>query len=224
MKYLSAIFDMDGLLLDSERVAMECFLQACRQCGFEASPDVYMQTIGVNVQQSNEILSAGYGADFPCAEVRKIWAHSYREKVLQGDISLKPGVHSLLDSLQAADISMAVATSTVKALAELKLEKAGLLHYFKTVTGGDQVEQSKPFPDIYLLAAASVNTPAQACLAFEDSNAGVKAAVSAQMKVFQVPDLIEPTAEVLALGHKVIRSLQDFSLAELENHLLEEKQ
>jgi beta-phosphoglucomutase-like phosphatase (HAD superfamily) len=104
---------------------------------------------------------------------------------------------------------MAVATSTRTKRATEKLGDAGLLDYFKIVIGGDQVEQGKPDPEIYLKAASALSSAPSRCLALEDSANGVKAAVAAGMTVVQIPDLVPPSDELLQLGHIVLSSLAD---------------
>lgn len=154
-----------------------------------------------------------YGADYPA--VHQAWRERYNAIVLHQAIPVKDGVIELLDWLKANQIPAAVATSTKKEVAGIKLKLAKLDHYFDHFTTGCEVEHGKPAPDIYLLAAQRLGITPEHCLAFEDSNNGVKAAVSAKMITYQIPDLTEPDADILALGHQVAPSLQQV-LAELQ--------
>ncbi|EGQ9935487.1 HAD family hydrolase, partial [Vibrio vulnificus] len=124
-------------------------------------------------------------------------------------IPVKEGVIALLEWLKAHQIPAAVATSTQKDVALVKLKLAGLDHYFESITTGCEVTHGKPDPEIYLLAASRLNVPPAQCLAFEDSNNGVRAAVSANMMTYQIPDLVEPCEEVIAFGHRISPSLAE---------------
>src|SRR5207253_2615312 len=114
-----------------------------------------------------------------------------------------------LDHLDSLQIPVAVATSTKSARAMQKLGDAGIGGRFKAVIGGDQVENSKPHPDIYLKAAAALGVLAEKCLALEDSENGVRSAFSAGMTVIQVPDLVEPSEALRSLGHVILGSLRE---------------
>lgn len=117
------------------------------------------------------------------------------------------GVHNLLDYLHASGIPTAVATSTNTDHALHKLEQSGILHRFTTITGGDQVANGKPAPDIYLKAAKSIDANPLSCLALEDSPNGVRAAIAAGMHVIQIPELVEPDEALRSLGHTVLGDL-----------------
>ena len=209
-RFKALIFDMDGLLLDSERIALKTFLAACESAGFVPQSSVYLNCIGCNAEKSREILLNGYGPNFPYEEVMSHWDKNYAEQAFLKKVPLKPGVNNLLASIAAHGLPMAVATSTALDKATLKLKNAHILHYFKFIVAGDQVRQSKPHPEIYLKAAEKLEIRPEHCLALEDSDNGVKAAFAAGMTVFQVPDLVAPADEVKALGHKIINSLQGF--------------
>ena len=203
----AAIFDMDGLLLDSETICLNTFIEACKEVGYDADIAVYLQGIGCNQERSKQILIEGHPADFPYTEIKKIWHQLYVAEAYDKPVPLMPGVISLLEKLTRANIVLAVATSTSYELAVKKLENANILHYFGVVVGGDQVEQSKPFPEIYLKAVGLLNCPVSQSIAFEDSVNGVRAALDAGIEVVQVPNLIAPSAEVISWGHQIVDSL-----------------
>ncbi len=209
MKYQAAIFDMDGLLLDTERIALNTFIEACRACYFEPDIDVYMRCIGTIGEKTREILTAGYGRDFPYTAVEKIWSEKYERAITDNSIPLKLGVMDLLDYLKQSRVKMAVATSTEYERACKKLHGTGVGHYFKIIVGGDQVEKGKPDPEIYLKVAGLLNEEPTNCLVFEDSDNGVLSAHKAGMNVIQVPDLKEPSDAVINLGHPILPSLRD---------------
>ncbi|MGL6056246.1 MAG: HAD family hydrolase, partial [Vibrio metschnikovii] len=118
------------------------------------------------------------------------------------------GVIELLEWLKRHHIPTAVATSTQKEVAIIKLRLAKLDHYFDSLTTGCEVVNGKPDPEIYLLAAQRLSVDPQQCLAFEDSNNGVRSAMAAKMHTFQIPDLVEPNDSIRALGHHIRPSLQ----------------
>ncbi|MCD1191014.1 haloacid dehalogenase [Vibrio cholerae] len=207
MKFQAAIFDMDGLLLDTERVCMRVFQEACTACGLPFQQEVYLSVIGCNAKTINGILSQAYGEDLP--RLHNEWRQRYNAVVMHEAIPHKDGVIALLEWLKARSIPIAVATSTQKEVALIKLQLAGLDHYFANITTGCEVTQGKPHPEIYLLAAERLGVEPQQCLAFEDSNNGIKAAMAAQMQAFQIPDLVKPSPEVIALGHPICTSLNE---------------
>ncbi len=118
---------------------------------------------------------------------------------------------------EGSSIPAAVATSTNKDVAEIKLRLAGLDQYFDHITTGCEVSHGKPHPEIYLLAASRLGVDPKLCLAFEDSNNGVRSAIAASMQTYQIPDLVEPCAEVKALKPIIRRSLLDV-LSELKQN------
>lgn len=212
INFQAAIFDMDGLLLDTERVCMGVFEEACVTLALPFYRETYLNIIGRNAAGIREIFLEAYADN--CDAVIAEWRTRYHEIVENKAIPVKPGVIELLEWLQAQQIPMAVATSTANPVAQTKLELAGLDQYFSAVATGCEVSQGKPNPEIYQLAASRLNIDAKACLAFEDSNNGVRAAVAAEMFTYQIPDLVEPCQEVRLLGHRILPSMHSV-LAEL---------
>ena len=205
MNYKAAIFDMDGLLLDTERVCMRVFKQACQTVNLPFYEDVYFSIIGRNSAGSEKIFREVYGDDLP--KLHAEWSATYNAIVCHQAIPIKDGVVALLEWLKANNVPMAVATSTRREIATIKLRLAGLDHYFDHLTCGCEVSNGKPDPEIYLLAASRLGIEASQCLAFEDSNNGVIAAVAANMHTFQIPDLVEPSDDIIALGHTIEPSM-----------------
>ena len=212
MKFEAAIFDMDGLLLDSERLCMECFLESCRSMSFEADPAIYIDCIGSNIDRTKEILIEGYGDSFPYDEIQSLWKRLYLKEVNKKPIPLKLGAKELLGKISDFGIPIGIATSTPYDLALIKLKNSGIFKYFKFVVAGDQVSKSKPDPEIYLTAANKHKVGVEQCIAFEDSENGVRAAYSAGVTVIQVPDIVKPTDKLKSLGHKIVDSLCDVEL------------
>lgn len=209
MNYRAAIFDMDGLLLDTERVCRQAFRDACQSLSLPFLDDVYLNIIGCNAQGIKEVICEGYGPDLDYLQLRTEWMNRYHPIVKYQPIPVKKGVIKLLQWLKMNEIPIAVATSTHKELAITKLKLAGLFDYFQLICNGCEVTNGKPSPDIFLLAAERLNIAPELCLAFEDSSNGVRSAVSAGCQVYQVPDLVTPCENISALGHNICDSLEE---------------
>lgn len=205
----AVIFDMDGLLLDSESIALSTFVASCRECDFEPDLEVYYQCIGTTYSRAKEILLEGYGKGFPLEPITRLWQEKYAEQQLHGVIPLKTGALSLVRYVGSKGLRKVVVTSTYKEFALKKLGNAGILTYFEWVLTGDEIAHPKPDPEIYLAACRRLDEKPADCLALEDSDAGVLAAFNAGLMVVQVPDLLEPTGKVRSLGHKIVKSLSE---------------
>lgn len=204
------VFDMDGLLLDTERIARRAFCEACREAGWpDPDLDIYARCIGGTGADEGAILRAGYGPDFPWGAVRDGWRRRYHERVEHRSVPVKPGAAELLSYCVESGLPCALATSTRAALAQRKLSLAGLDGYFPIRVTGDMVRRGKPDPEPYLAAAERLGARPERCWAFEDSANGVRSAWAAGFEVFQVPDLVEPVPELRRLGHTVLESLYD---------------
>jgi HAD superfamily hydrolase (TIGR01509 family) len=208
-KYQAAVFDMDGLLLDSERIALKTFISACNEYGFDPDVEVYYRCIGSNDIKTRQILIEGYGEQFPYEKIAKQWHNKYESEAENHPFPLKPGVNELLTLLEKQEIKIACATSTRHASAERKLANAGLLPYFDFIVGGDEIIKCKPDPEIYLKSCQKLGALPAECLALEDSDNGVLSAFAAGMQVVQVPDMLQPAEKVRALGHCIVSSLID---------------
>lgn len=206
MKYTAAIFDMDGLLIDSERPALAAFQATCNHFGMGDNFALYARILGTNQTTTRQILSKSLAAHIDQEEFLGVFENRYHDSIKDG-VPLMKGVINLLDFLDSSRIPVAVATSTDTDRAVAKLEKTGILHRFVTLTGGDQVTRGKPAPDIYLKAAKSLNIDSPQCIALEDSPNGIKSAVSAGMHAIQIPQLVQPDEELLSLGHQVFKDL-----------------
>lgn len=205
----AVILDMDGTLLDTERVALWTFEATCVQFDLPIKLDAYFRCIGHRGEETRGILKQHYGEAMPVQAFFRAWEERYVEHAVKRPVPVKAGAVELLSYLRKHEISAAVATSTVTHSARTKLASAGLLDYFVDVIGGDQVTRSKPEPDIYFHARSRVADEDTPCWAIEDSEAGVRAAHAAGLVVFQIPDLQRPSADLLVLGHRVCDSLHD---------------
>ncbi|WP_101926298.1 MULTISPECIES: HAD family hydrolase [Luteimonas] len=203
----AVLFDMDGLLLDSERVILECLQTAATGQGIDIAPDWWLQMIGQTDAVCRALLGARIGP--AAADALLDDGHARYIAIAEAGVPHRPGVVALLALLARHDVPRAVATSTRTPLAQRKLGAAGLLPYFDVVCTSSDVARPKPAPDVYLLAAARLGIAPAQCLVLEDSPTGVRAALAAGMTVIQVPDLVEPDDGVRALGHRIVGSLDE---------------
>ncbi|MGC2462401.1 MAG: HAD family phosphatase [Steroidobacteraceae bacterium] len=203
--FTAAIFDMDGLLLDSERVIMQAWLESAEEEGLILSQPDFLFVVGCAAEESYAQLTkllGGHGS-FQSVRDRARAKLTARSGVV---FPLKPGALQLLALLRQRGVPCAVASSTYVHEVRRRLAKVGVLDFFQAVAGGDEVSRSKPDPAVYLLAADRLGVPPVRCLAFEDSDHGAKAAHEAGLRVVMVPDL---KAYDFASAYIKLSSLED---------------
>ncbi len=203
----AVIFDMDGLMLDSERAIIACLAEAAREAGHDLPELLWLSMVGHSEAVCRHLLDEAVGE--AQRELILQRSHVLYDAVVAAGVPHRPGIIAMLDFLDAHGIPRAVATSTRRPLALRKLEAAGLLPRFDAICTSSDVEHPKPAPDIYLLAATSLAVDPARCLVLEDSPTGVRAALAAGMYPIQIPDLLEPDDGVRALGHAILPSLDD---------------
>ncbi|EIM26379.1 HAD family hydrolase [Microvirga lotononidis] len=202
----AVIFDMDGLLLDTEVLYREVMAEACSELGHEMAVEIHSRLIGVPKDRGAQILLGHFGSDFPLAVFHERTAAAFAARCANA-VPVKKGAHELLQELRTRGIPTAVATSTHREAALDHLHKAGLLDLFETVVTRDDVEHGKPHPESFLTAAQRLDVDPRTCWALEDSHNGVRAAHAAGMATIMIPDLLEPTAEISKLCATVLPSL-----------------
>lgn len=188
------IFDMDGVILDSERIICDAWKSSALECGHPIEHTGYLRAVGRNGRDAQAILIEELGADFPFERVGKSAHAKVTAQVGQNGWPLKPGITRLFEMLAAVRMPLAVATSTRVREAEARLVSAGVRQYFRSVSGGDEVAHGKPAPDIFLLAAQRLGVPPRDCIVIEDSMYGVHGAHAAGMRAVLIPDLKQPDA------------------------------
>lgn len=216
--FQAVIFDMDGTLLDTERLALDAWEEAAHRLNMSLSRDLLLRTVGRDWDDTRAIITQAIGPDADFEALGRLTNDIHHEQ-LEAGAPVKRGARELLERLRQAGIPMALATSTARKGAQRRLEKVGLWHYFRDAACGDEVERGKPFPDIFELAALRCGCPSAQCIAVEDSPAGVRAAKGAGMTVVMVPDLVSPDAATRAFADVVAEDLlqaADWILQQLE--------
>ena len=203
------LFDMDGLLLDTERMFLKAFLSLTDELGIAA--DEAEAFFGGLVGTSNKVTTARLHDFLPqqtnVAEFDQRWRLLHQDNVVHG-VPTKPHAVEVLQAIQNAKVPMAVVTSTHGPFAQHHLQKAGILSFFETVCTGDEVAANKPDPEPYLEGARRLGVNPTHCVAFEDSDFGTTAAVRAGCLTVQIPDLRPPNTPLPDLGQIVATDLR----------------
>ncbi len=204
----AVVFDMDGLLIDSEVVFRRVFLELCAERGLTMPLPVYHQMIGVPQAGCVAMLADHYG---PGVDVQALFADSGTRfrAVAEGETLLKAGVVELLNHLDAVGLPRAIATSSPRSSVDHHLGPGGLVARFDAVVARGDYARGKPAPDPFLVAASRLGVDPVHCVALEDSHNGIRAAHAAGMMAIMVPDLLEPTEEMHAKCVRIAESLHD---------------
>ncbi len=209
MRYRAVVFDMDGVIFDSERATFLGWQELAGKYGFRDLEIPYRQCIGVNAARTREIFLGFYGPDFPYDDLSREQSENYHRKYDGGRLPLKPGVRPLLEALHGAGVFIALASSTRTGTVVNQLRDAGLLSFFSRVIGGDMVTRSKPEPDIFLRATEGTGIPPEDTAVIEDSFNGIRAAHAAGMVPVMVPDMLPPDEEMRSLARYILKDLDE---------------
>jgi beta-phosphoglucomutase-like phosphatase (HAD superfamily) len=208
MPFTAIIFDMDGLMLDTEVLYRSAWQGAARACGFDLSHAGYAELIGLGRHEAEAKLARRFGPSFSVQTFASDWERRWAEQT-RSTIPIKAGLIELLDWVDAQRVPFAVATSTDAEYAAACLRKAGLADRIDCLVTGDQVRARKPAPDLFVEAARRLRVRASRCVAVEDSDAGIAAAHAAGMRPIMVPDLKPPSEQSTALAWQICQSLHD---------------
>ena len=203
----AVIFDMDGVIFDSERGVYECWKELERKYGFGNVDEPYKKSIGVSWAQTKENMLEHYGPDFPYDVYRQEQSRMYHERFDNGRLPMKPGIRELLEFLKEKGLKTAVASSTRQEVVRNQIRDAHLLSFFDELISGDMVTHSKPDPEIFLTAAKAIGVSPENCVVIEDAFSGIRAAFAAGMIPLMVPDLLEPDDEMRDKAEAVLPDL-----------------
>lgn len=192
----AAVFDMDGLMFDTERLVYENWQKMMDERGYDYNLDFFKRTVGKRKLEVQRIYFDRFGDDFPYWEYADKCHDMYIERVKAEGIPIKKGLIEVLEFLKERGVKIALATSTSRQTSELNLEVSDTAKYFDALVCGNDVVNGKPHPEVFLTAAERLGAKPKSCIAFEDSINGIKSAYSAGMVTVMVPDFIAPTEEI----------------------------
>ena len=194
----AAIFDLDGLMFDSEDLRHECWVRALEDFGYEMTQTFEDASGGISRVRMLEVLREVYGADMPAERLLE-YEWSLVDEVLAGDVPEKPGLRELLGWLEDHDVPRAIASSSPMRQIDACLDGTGLRERFDVVVSGTEVARSKPAPDVFLEAASRLGVEPATSLVLEDSFAGVRAGAAGGFVTVMVPDALQPDDEIRSL-------------------------
>jgi HAD superfamily hydrolase (TIGR01509 family) len=209
------IFDMDGLMFDTERVALNAWLKAGQVCGYDITEEMILEFAGRNKVDIGLILKKYFGEDFPYEKVRNERFADSDKLMLEKGVPIKEGLFELLECLEGLGIKKVVATSTARDRAEWLLSTAGVLKRFDTIICGDEITKGKPEPEIFLKACEKMNVDPKDAVVLEDSEPGLLAASRGKIKCILVPDLVQHPEEIEKLACAKVKSLLEVRELEL---------
>lgn len=202
----AVIFDMDGVIFDTEVIALRCWGEAAKTLRLSGWKELYPQCIGITQPKTRALWVAHWGEENAEAfgkEILTIYDRDYAGR----PVPQKPGAAEIIEALSERGIPIAVASSTPEARVRQHLGEHGFLPRFDAVIGGDRLQRSKPAPDIFLLAAEALGAEPERCYVIEDSFNGIRAAFAAHMHPIMVPDLLAPTEEIAGMAEVVAEDL-----------------
>jgi len=205
----AVIFDMDGLMIDSERVTFRCCRKALQPMGLDMSEDFYKQMLGRSQTEVLGLYQRNYGEDFPYESYITETFVYLKDYYNAHGVPVKKGLTDLLTALKAHDIKCAVASSSPRERVSDTLTRAGVIAFFDAMVCGDEVKRSKPDPEIFLTACTKLSVSPQDALVLEDSENGILCAHRAGIPVICVPDMKVPAKEFADLTDGVLDSLRD---------------
>jgi len=195
----AAIFDMDGTMFDTERLRMETLKKASMELfGQGMSEELLVRSLGVSAVTAERYAKEAFGEDYPYAEIRKLADKYEVAHVRQHGVPVKRSLIDVLERFKKNEVLLAVATSSRRGIVEEYLASANVAKYFDVVVCGDEVENGKPHPEIFLKAAEKICCKPEECLIFEDSENGLKAAIASGANPVYIKDIKDPAPEIVA--------------------------
>ena len=203
----AVIFDMDGVIFDSERIIIELWEDFGEKNNMPHMHDVTIRCVGLNDKATEEVFKEVYGDDYDYRRFQKIISKQYHEMADGGKLPMMIGVREILDYLKDNGYKIALASSTRTEVVTNQLKAANIYDYFDKVVCGDTVTHSKPHPEIFLKAADQLGVDITKVYIIEDSFNGIRAAHAAKAMPIMVPDMIEPDDEMREKSFKILNNL-----------------
>lgn len=216
MKKNAVIFDMDGVIFDTERVYMNIWLEVYTKHNYKMTRDIYKTFIGRDRKSISEVLRGLYGQDFPVKKIFEECDLLLKAAIDNGQVPVKPGALEILDYLRGHNYKLALATSSPKAKLNMQLKIHNLETIFDDIVCADDVTKSKPDPEIFLVAARKLCASPEECIVIEDSPAGIEAAYNAGITAFHVEDLVAANEKIIKYSYKQFKNL-----FEVKNYIIE---
>ncbi|MBQ8825435.1 MAG: HAD family phosphatase [Ruminococcus sp.] len=204
------VFDMDGVLFDSESLVIQCWEKTAEKYNISDIKAICQSCLGVNSVATKKKFLEKYGDDFPYDAYKKEMSELYWNEVKAGKLQLKSGVMEILKFLKENDFAVGIASSTRLKVIEEETKRFGLFDMFDKIIGGDMVKNSKPSPEIYLTACKELNVLPEESYAVEDSYNGIRSASAAGMHAIMIPDLLPPNEEMEHLAEHIFTSMGEF--------------
>lgn len=203
------IFDMDGLMIDSERIINRAVVKAGREMGLADIESVSLRTIGTSNVRTREIYTSVYGENFGFDRLMDLKHRYIDEMIGDGGFPPKEGIHDILEYVTKKGYIISVGSSTREWAVKEFLGKIGVSKYFDIFVCGDMGLRSKPCPDIFLACAEKMGIAPEDCFVLEDSPNGIRAAFAAGMKPVMIPDMIAPEEDILPMLYALKGSLKE---------------
>lgn len=210
------LFDMDGILFDTERIYAEIEIEMLTKMGHTVPSDLYTKICGANAVQVRQVFLQAFGQDFDYTQFAED-LHAEVERQNHTGMPKMPGVDDTLAYLKQNGYTMAIASSSGRPIVLRNLQRGNIQHYFSAIITGDMIQNSKPAPDIFMAAAKELGLAPQNCLAVEDSINGVNSALAAGCVTVMVPDMLPPTPDIEQRAAAILKSLSDIP-AFLQNY------
>lgn len=202
------IFDMDGLIYDSERMFFRHKLTVMKEYGYTETEENYSKTLGLTGETLKQTVLSLYGEDYPYFEISQKARKAMMQTIKKEGLPIKPGIVPLLQYLNSYEIPCAIASSTHIEYIKEYLAATSLSSYFQAIIGGDMIANSKPAPDIFLEAARQLRCEPEHCLVLEDSENGILAAHRAGIPVIGIPDMKYPAPEYIDMTFALLESAE----------------
>lgn len=205
----AVIFDMDGVIFDTERVYLEIWQSVFEKYGYKMTKELYITVMGTGRKNVIKTFLENFGDDLPIEKMYEEKDNQLFYIIENQGIPLKKGVKELFSMLKEKNYKIALATSAKRERVEKQIKDKWLKESFDAIVCGDDVEKGKPSPDIFLKAAKEIDVEAKDCFVVEDSPAGIKAAFSGGMKGIHVEDLKVADEDILKYCQKSFKDLQE---------------